>query len=514
MGTEREKCYTAIMSTLSMRGTRDMTKGSPSRLMVGFALPILLSQIFQQLYNTADAFIVGKYLSTASLAAVTSSGPLIFLLTSFFIGMAQGAGVTISRYFGAGDHEKVSRAIHTNLVFGLICGVALSLIGSLLAPVLLGLMNLDPAILPKAVEYFRYYFIGSAAMVMYNVCRGIMNALGDSKRPLIFLIISSLLNILLDWLFVGVFGWDVWAAAVATVISQLTSVVLCLIVLSRKGKVYSVSWRKLRLHKDMLLEIIRYGLPGGVQNSVIAIANVLVQSQINSFGLYATTEYGVYSKLEGFAFLPITSFTMAISTFVGQNLGAGQVDRAKKGARFGILSSMILAETIGIVFFFTAKHLVALFDASPEVLALGEVHARITSLFFCLLAFSHAIAAVCRGAGKAVVPMCIMLAVWCVLRVVYIVVVMQFVHRIEMIYWAYPITWSVSSVIYFFYYKFSNWTTAFARKTQEPPDEEQPDEARKADSPEARQVEPNEEDVASIFAEMRKQESPQMQDDE
>ena len=453
-----------MKNALTVNGTRDMTQGNPYKLMVGFALPILLSQIFQQLYNTADAFIVGKYMSTASLAAVTSSGPMIFLLTSFFIGLAQGAGIVISRYFGAGDYDTVSRAIHTNIVFSLICGPLLTVIGVCLTPLMLKPMNLAADIYPLAVEYFRYYFMGSLAMVMYNVCRGIMNALGDSQRPLIYLIISSLLNIFLDWLFVGLFRWGVWAAAIATVISQLFSVVLCLISLCKKGKIYTISFNKLKLHKDMLKEIIKYGLPAGVQNSVIALANVLVQSQVNIFGLYATTEYGIYSKLEGFAFLPITSFTMAISTFVGQNLGAKQVIRAKQGAKFGILTSMIMAEIIGILFFFSAKHLVALFDSSPEITQLGEVHARITSLFFCLLAFSHAIAAVCRGAGKAVVPMAIMLAVWCILRVIYILLVMHFIKNIQLIYWAYPITWSISSIIYFLYYKFSKWENGFTNK--------------------------------------------------
>ena len=462
-----------MKTSLTMKDTRDMTQGNPYKLMIGFAMPILLSQIFQQLYNTADAFIVGKYMSTASLAAVTSSGPLIFLLTSFFIGLAQGAGVVISRYFGAGDYDTVSRAVHTNIVFGLICGPVLTAIGVGLTPFILKPMNLDPEIFPLAVEYFQYYFMGSIAMVMYNVCRGIMNALGDSRRPLIYLIISSLLNIFLDWLFIGVFHWGVWAAAVATVISQLFSVVLCLITLCKKGRVYSLSFKKLKLHKDMLKEIVKYGLPSGVQNSVIALANVLVQSQINVFGLYATTEYGIYSKLEGFAFLPITSFTMAISTFVGQNLGAKQVKRAKKGAKFGIIASMILAETIGIIFFFTAKYLVGLFNATPEIMELGQTHARITSLFFCLLAFSHAIAAVCRGAGKAVVPMAIMLAIWCVLRVTYIMLVMHFIEKIELIYWAYPITWTISSIIYFFYYKFSKWEKAFGNDKPENPFENQ-----------------------------------------
>ena len=302
-------------------GTKDMTQGNPYSLMVGFALPILLSQIFQQLYNTADAFIVGKCLGTNALAAVTSSGTLIFLMISFVMGTAMGAGVVISRYFGAGKEEEVSRAIHTVLAFGIVSGVVLTIVGVALTPTFLAWMQTDPEVMPEAVEYFRYYFLGSLAMVMYNICRSVINALGDSRRPLYYLIFSSLLNIFLDWLFLAVFHWGVWSAAVATVLSQTGSVVLCMAYLLRKGNIFTVELRKIRFHRDMFSEIVRYGLPSGVQNSVIAFANVIVQSQINSFGKLAMAAYGTHAKIEGFAFLPITSFNMASTTFISQNLG-------------------------------------------------------------------------------------------------------------------------------------------------------------------------------------------------
>jgi putative MATE family efflux protein len=296
---------------------------------------------------------------------------------------------------------------------------------------------------------------------MYNICRGIMNAVGDSKRPLYYLIFSSVLNIILDLVFVGLFKWGVWSAALATVISQMASVVLCMIYLCKKGNVFSVELSKLRLHGDMFKEIIRYGLPSGVQNSVIAFANVIVQTQINSFGKLATAAYGTHAKIEGFAFLPMMSFNMATSTFISQNLGAKLYDRAKKGARFGILSAVILAELIGIVIYFTAPHLIAMFDDNPEVIALGVRQARTASLFYFLLAFSHAVAAVCRGAGKAFVPMFVMLSIWCGLRITYIAIVTYLFNNIGLIYWAYPLTWAISSVIYLIYYLFSDWIHGF-----------------------------------------------------
>ena len=443
-----------------------MTRGTPWRLIAGFAIPVLLSQIFQQLYNTADTLIVGRFLGDEALAAVSSSGPLIFLLISFFEGMTMGAGVTISRYFGAGDPDKVSRAIHTNLVVCFCSGVFLTVFGILMTPTILRWMGTDPDVLPNAIAYFRYYFTGVLAVVLYNACKSIMNALGDSRRPLYYLIFSSLVNIVLDVLFIGGFHWGVWSAAVATTISQAASMVLCLIHLTKKGTVYQVQWRKLRIDREMFSQIVRYGLPSGVQNSVIGFANVIVQSNINSFGKLATAAYGAYAKLEGFAFLPITSFTMALTTYVSQNLGAAQHERAKKGARFGILTSMLIAESIGVAMYLFVPQLISLFSQTPEVIALGTRQARTIALFYCLLAYSHAIASVCRGAGKAFVPMTIMLAVWCVLRIAYILTVMHFVHEIQCIYWAYPLTWSISSIIYFIYYHRSDWIHGFDAKPQ------------------------------------------------
>lgn len=440
---------------------KDMTQGNPYSQIIAFALPIFLSQVFQQLYNTADTLIVGRFLGTNALAAVSSSGTLIFLLVSFFNGTSMGAGVVVSKYFGAKDNDKISRAIHTNIVFSLLCGVVLTLVGVFLTPTFLVWMKTDPDVLPEAIEYFRYYFLGSLAMIMYNACRGIMSALGDSKRPLYYLIFSSLLNVALDVLFVAGFGWGVWSAAVATVLSQAASVVLCLRHLLVKDQIYSVQLKKLRIDKAMLLEIIRYGLPAGVQNSVIAFANTIVQTQINSFGKYATAAYGTHGKIEGFAFLPIVSFNMAISTFISQNLGAGLHDRVKQGARFGIVAAVLMAELVGVLCYIFAPQLIGLFDSNAEVIRLGTMQARTVSLFFFLLAYSHSIAAVCRGAGKAFVPMFIMLGVWCVLRICYIAYVSHTFGELSYIYWAYPITWAISSVMYLIYYLKGDWIHGF-----------------------------------------------------
>lgn len=440
-----------------------MTVGTPWKLIASFALPVFLSQLFQQFYNTIDSLVVGRVHGTEALAAVSSSGTLIFLMISFFVGTSMGAGIVISKYYGARDYERVSRAVHTNICLGIICGVILTIVGVVLTPTFLRWMGTDPDVMPDATAYFRYYFAGAIAIVLYNNCKGVMNALGDSRRPLYYLIISSVTNVLLDLLFIAVFRWGVWAAAFATTLSQTLSVVLCIIHLSKKGTLYQLQLSKLRIDKESLGEIVRYGLPAGVQNSVIGFANVIVQTNINSFTKIATAAYGTYAKIEGFAFLPITSFTMALTTFTGQNLGAGLYDRAKKGSRFGIISAVVLAEAIGLVIWLAAPFLIGLFSDDPAVIELGTKQARIESLFFCLLAFSHAVAAVCRGAGKVFVPMSVMLAIWCVLRITYITIMMHYVHEIQYIYWAYPITWGISSIIYLFYYLFADWIHGFDR---------------------------------------------------
>lgn len=443
-----------------------LTEGSIWKSMLFFAFPILLGNIFQQLYNTADAFIVGRFLEKNAYAAVSSSGSLIFLLVGFFTGIAVGAGVVIARYYGAKDYDKLHTAIHTTLAFGLAAGIILTVLGMTLTPQLLRLMKTDPQVLPNSVAYFRMYFAGSIAIVLYNMCVGILQAVGDSRHPLHYLILSSLINVGLDLLFVGVFGLGVWSAATATTIAQFISLGLCLYRLCHYDTVYRVQLHKIRFNFPMLRQIVHFGLPSGVQNSIIAFANVIVQSNINAFGADAMAGCGTYSKLEGFAFLPITCFTMALTTFVSQNLGAHQYDRVKRGVRFGILCSVTMAEIIGALIFLFSPALVALFQNDPPVIAIGVKQAHIEAFFYCFLAFSHCIAAIMRGAGKPTVPMFVMLAVWCVLRVSYISIAVPMVERIEVVFSAYPLTWFTSSVIFLIYFLKSDWLHNYDRLEQ------------------------------------------------
>ncbi len=440
-----------------------LTEGPIWKGLICFALPVFFGNVFQQLYNTIDSLIVGQYLGDQALAAVSSSGNLIFMFVGFFNGVAMGAGVIIARYYGARDREAMEKAIHTDIAFGLCTGVLLTILGVVFTPTILQWMGTPEDVLPSSISYFRLYFCGAIFTVMYNISVGILHAMGDSRNPLIYLIISSIVNVILDLLFVAVFHMGVGAAALATTISQGLSALLCCIRLMRLDGPGKLVLRKIRFDLPSLKSIIYFGLPSGVQNSVIGLANVVVQSNINAFGTAAMAGCGAYAKLEGFAFLPITCFAQALATFVGQNLGAHKYDRVKKGGRFAIACSVSMAELIGVMFYLFAPNMIALFNGSDEVIRYGVLHSRTISLFFGLLAFSHCVAGIMRGAGKATVPMFTMLLCWCALRVTYITIAVRYYPQLQTVSWAYPLTWACSSIIFLVYMLKADWIHNFDR---------------------------------------------------
>ncbi len=450
------------MSTAKTSSTL-LTEGTIWKKILSFAFPLFLGNLFQQLYNTADSLIVGNFISSDALAAVSSSGSLIFLLVGFFNGISVGAGVVIARYYGARDSEKVERAVHTTVAFGLAAGVVLMLMGIFFTPHILQWMGTPSDVLPQSVTYFRIYFGGSIFFVLYNIFVGILQSTGDSRHPLMYLIVSSVVNIVLDLFFIAVLGFGVGAAALATIISQFISALLCLIRLLKSKEEYRIRIRSIRFDPIMLKQIIQNGLPTGLQNSIIAFANVIVQSNINEFGKLAVAGCGAYSKIEGFGFLPINCFAMALTTFISQNLGARQYDRAKQGARFGILCSISMAEIIGVLIYLFSPILIAAFNSNPDVVAFGVTQAHTVTLFYFLLSYSHCLAAIFRGAGKSTVPMVVMLICWCIIRVSYITVIVRFIPVIHVIFWAYPLTWSLSSLIFTIYFFKSDWIHNFEK---------------------------------------------------
>lgn len=441
-----------------------LTEGTIWKKILSFAFPLFLGNVFQQLYNMADSLIVGNFINSDALAAVSSSGSVIFLLVGFFGGISVGAGVVIARYFGAREADKVERSVHTAVAFGISAGILLTVLGVLLTPRILILMGTPADVLPNSILYFRIYFCGSLAFVLYNIFVGILQATGDSRHPLMYLIISSVTNIVLDLLFVAVLRLGVGSAAAATIISQFISASLCFYRLTHIDAEYRIKIRNIRFDLYMLKQIIRNGIPTGVQNSVIAFANIVVQSNINAFGKMAVAGCGSYSKIEGFGFLPITCFSMALTTFISQNLGARQYDRAKNGARFGILCSVITAEIIGILIYIFAPMLISAFNSEPEVVAFGVIQARTVTLFYCLLSYSHCLAGIFRGSGRSTVPMIVMLICWCVIRVTYITIIVRYIPKINVIFWAYPLTWFLSSVIFTIFFFKSDWIHTYEKK--------------------------------------------------
>ena len=373
-----------------------MTSGSIWKQMLLFAFPVFLGNLFQQLYNTADSLIVGNFLGSSSLAAVTSCGELIFLMTSLFQGISVGAGVVIAHYFGANDTKKMQDAIHTLVAYALLFGAFLTVFGYFFAPVLLSWMGTPSNVIQLSSTYLQIYCLGSLGVIMYNACVGILQSVGDSKHPLYFLIVSSIINVILDIFamdadgknydifFVAILHMNVEGAALATILSQFLSAILSLSLLIRTKESHRIQICKIRMHADMGKEILKMGIPTGIQNCIISISNVVVQSNINTFGSLAMAGIGTYAKIEGFAFLPITSFMMALTTFVSQNRGAKEYDRARKGARFGLTCTVVLAECVGLFIAVFAKPLMQCFNGNPEVVQYGVNRAHYATILFFL----------------------------------------------------------------------------------------------------------------------------------
>ena len=439
--------------TLSKNENTIMTEGSITKKIIFFAIPIFIGQLFQQLYNTVDSLIVGNLIGSSALAAVSATGTLTFLVIGFFFGFSQGAGIIIAREIGARNAHRTSKAVHTAVAMGLFFSVVITALGVAFSPFMLRLMGTPDEVLPEAILYLRVYFMGCTGLIMYNTFVGILQASGDSKHPLMYLITSSLLNVVLDTVFIAVFKMGVDGAALATIISQFTSMFLSLRRLMKSDSSIKISLRKIGVDTASLKGIVRFGFPTALQGSIIDISNILIQSYVNSFGKDAMAGVGAYSKLEGFAFLPVISFSMAMSTFISQNLGAGKKDRMKKGMRFGLLCTVLSIETIGVLVFVFSPLLIRAFNSDPEVIYYGVTRARVASLFYCLMGFSNVTSAIMRGLGKPMAPMITMLVCWCAVRVVVFMTIGQIYHEFLLTCWIYPATWALSSTVYAILYR-------------------------------------------------------------
>ncbi len=434
-----------------------MTEGSIIKILIRFAIPLFLGNMFQQLYNAVDALVVGNFCGNDALAAVSSSGSLSHLLIGFFQGVFIGASVIISHRYGAKDEAGVKKAVHTSIWFALVSGILLTILGVFMTPTILQWLGTPENVMPNSVTYFRIYSLGILGLVLYNTTNGIFQALGDSRRPLYYLIFSSVVNLVLDLLFVAVLGMGVGGAALATIMGQALSAILGLLYLMSGKFLLKVDLKQIKPDFSLLKQIVNLGLPSGVQNCVTAVANLVVQTNINAFGDLAMAGCGSYAKIQGFVFLPIMSITMAITTFIGQNLGAQKIDRVKKCMKQGMMLAIVSAELFGVFVYITAPYLVGIFSPEAEVVAFGVRQARTDSLFYFLLAISHCGAAVLRGAGKTVTSMAVFLLDWCLLRITYITLMVKLIPDIRVVFTAYPLTWAISASVFMFILLRGKW---------------------------------------------------------
>lgn len=362
-----------------------MTEGTIWKQILFFSIPLILGNLFQQLYNTVDSIIVGNYIGNEALAAVGSSGAVINLLISFCIGASAGAGVVISQFYGAQKLEGVHKAVHTTVAIAIVAGIILSVFGVLTTPVLLRWMGTPQEVFPEAVIYLQVFFGGIVFSVIYNMCAGILNAVGNSRRSLVYLIIAATSNIFLDLLFVVVFHMGIVGVALATDISQLLSCIFILAFLMKSKEDYHVNFREVRFYTGYLSRIVRLGLPTGLQNIVISLSNVIVQTSVNSFGSIAMAGFAAYIKVDGFNILPVLSFGMAATTFTGQNVGAGKYDRVKKGAVVSVVMGIIYAVVIGALLLLFAPQVIGVFTQDQKVVEYGVYVTKYFCPFYWLL---------------------------------------------------------------------------------------------------------------------------------
>lgn len=434
-----------------------MTEGNIWKHLIWFAVPLLIGNIFQQFYNTVDSIVVGNFVGKEALAAVGSSDPVINTIIGFFSGMATGAGVVISQYYGAKNDKNVHEAVHTTILMTFFLSILFTILGVILVDPLLALMGTPDDVFREASTYLTIYFAGVIGLMFYNMGAGILRAVGDSKRPLYFLIFSAVLNVILDLVFVLVFHMGVAGVAYATVISQCLSAVLVLITLTRETASYRICWREMHMNKPMLVKIFKIGLPSALQMGITSFSNVFVQSYINGFGSASMAGWSSYGKIDKFCMLPIQSISLSVTTFVGQNLGAGQVDRAKKGSTIAFFMSVGVSVLMMIPIELFAPALVGLFNQDPEVLSYGTLFLRLLIPFYICCCANQVYAGSLRGAGDTKAPMFIMMGSFIIFRQIYLFIVSKLTDSVAFIALGYPAGWLVCSVIIYIYYRFSKW---------------------------------------------------------
>ncbi len=441
-----------------------MTEGSIPEKILLFSIPLLLGNFFQLMYNTIDSVVVGNFIGSTALAAVGASTPIINFMIAFFQGLATGAGVIVSRYYGARNKDKVEKSVHTFIVFSFLFGGFLTITGYLLAPYVLVWMNTPADTFAQAEAYLQIYFLGNIFVTLYNAGTGILQSVGDARTPLVILIISSIINIFLDIFFVHTLQMQVQGAALATILCQCISMIAVLFILLRRKTEYQLKPSRLKIHLETLLEIIRIGVPAGLQGMVVSVSNVIVMTYINGFGSASVAGFSSANKFDNFLGLPVNSFALAITTFISQNLGAKKYDRVKQGVRTTLCMSIGTVTALGVFIFLFSDTCIGFFSGDPEVIAAGSRCIRIMCPFYFALCFHQVYSGVLRASGRSSVPMITSILAFVVIRQIFLAVTLKVFHDITVIGLGYSLTWCLAAGFTAFYYFKSNWLQSEIKK--------------------------------------------------
>lgn len=451
-----------------VKSENSIVQGVVWKQLLLFFFPILIGTFFQQLYNTVDTIIVGQYVGTQALAAVGTTGTVINLLVGFFVGVSSGATVIISQFYGAGDAKNVSKAVHTSIALALVGGVMIMVVGFLTARPSLVLMQVPDEIMDDALLYMNVYYAGILACMIYNVGTGILRAIGDARMPLYILIVCCLANVVLDLLFVLVFHWAVFGVALATVLSHVISAVLIMVRLMCTQEAYRVELKNIRLDRTILRNVIRIGLPAGMQSVLYSVSNLLIQTSINGFGTDSIAAWTAIGKIDGFIWMVMNAFGITVTTFVGQNFGAREYKRAKHCAHVGLFMALITTISLSVLLFIFMEPLLRFFTGDETVIRLGVKFLRILAPSYFLFVFIEIFSGAIRGAGEALQPMLITCFGVCGLRILWIIIAVPLCYTMEMVAMNYPVTWLITAVVFTIYYMRGKWLDRCIRREHDP----------------------------------------------
>ncbi len=445
----------------------NLTEGSILSGIIYFAIPILLSNFLQQFYNTADLMIVGTFAGKHPMAAVGATGSISNLLISLFLGLTTGSSVIVAQMYGQSDRERLHNSVHTAYAMAIAGGIILSVVGYFVAPVILGALNTPEEILDDAVTYMRIFFMGMTPLLLYNMGAGILRSVGDSRRPFNFLVVSAIVNVALDFVFVAAFKMSVVGAALATLIAQTVSAVLVTYNLMKSERIFKLNPRDIKFYKSVMSKIFKIGIPTGIQSSVISLSNVLIQSKINLFGATTIAGFAAQERIDGFIFMSLNAVALAVTTFSGQNVGAGKIDRLREGVKQSLKLSLTVTISLTIIGLLSIEKLMYVFTSDPEVVAVGVNAFRYFAMGYFIFGMSEVFVGFVRGAGYALPPMIISIFSMCILRILWIYIALEIWFRIEIVVLSYPISWTVTFILNALYFRFGKWRTQLEARLKE-----------------------------------------------